>query len=479
MRIHRFKTPISKWVYDGNCGKLLEVKDDVYNELEQIEEQEINFENSEDRSHEIDELYSKGYFHNTDIAKIEHGQTEIMPMLLSRGLRRITLQLTQQCNLRCSYCIYSESNYTRQRTHSDRKMDFSTAKKAIDFLVDRAIDSDSIGISLYGGEPLLEFELIKKIVGYAKNRAAGKICTFSMTTNGTLLTDEILEFLAENSVNLLISMDGPKEIHDANRKYRNSGVGSYTTIERNLLHIKDKYPDYISYISINMVIDPRDNKLEEIMTFCDYMENVFKISVNASMLSSDYGETKIKAPEEFICRWEYGVFLAYMEEFNKIKDKKHVPQMFRNVVNSAKRIVMKTEQGASAISNKCAPGGPCVPGQSRLFITTEGKLFPCERVSELSETMLIGTLQDGFYYEKLYDILNVAQITSDQCKKCWAFTLCNQCAKMCDMGQSFSATMRLEECTKTKGVARADLLGAALINDVINNYQWSVKSHEA
>src|SRR5699024_8096020 len=125
-----------------------------------------------------------------EVKEIFHPMTPFLTHLLQHRIRDVILQVTQNCNLRCGYCTYG-GNY-KNRTHSLKTMNFELAKKAIDFGVERSQESSDFVVSFYGGEPLLAFNLIKKCVAYAKENIQGKELHFNMTTNGTLLTTEIM-----------------------------------------------------------------------------------------------------------------------------------------------------------------------------------------------------------------------------------------------------------------------------------------------
>ena len=116
-------------------------------------------------------------------------------------------------------------------------MDFETAKKAIDFYLKRSEKADQLALSFYGGEPLLEFELIKKCVSYILQRKGDKKILFTMTTNGTLMTEDVIEFLVKYEFNLMISLDGDKKSHDINRRFK-TGKGSFDIILENLSRLK-------------------------------------------------------------------------------------------------------------------------------------------------------------------------------------------------------------------------------------------------
>ena len=151
--------------------------------------------------HEVNMLKEQGYFSTESyIKEVRHIYSDYLSVFLARKLTKITVQLTQNCNFRCKYCIYSETHNTRQRSHSTERMTWETAKKAIDFLREHSVDSPEVNIGFYGGEPLLEFPLLKKAVEYSEQQFEGKKLTFNITTNGTLLNDEMIYFFQEHDV---------------------------------------------------------------------------------------------------------------------------------------------------------------------------------------------------------------------------------------------------------------------------------------
>ncbi|ATW28743.1 hypothetical protein DCMF_19085 [Candidatus Formimonas warabiya] len=141
---------------------------------------------------------------------------------LSVPIISIALFVTQACNLRCVYCYEKKDG---------AKMEEKTAFQAVDWLLGQAGNTKKIYISFFGGEPFLNFPLIKKVAAYAREKAGAldKVVGFNVTTNGTLLDEEMISFLREYDVNVLVSMDGPREIQDRQRPFA-GGRGSYDVI---------------------------------------------------------------------------------------------------------------------------------------------------------------------------------------------------------------------------------------------------------
>lgn len=149
----------------------------------------------------------------------------------SGEVKALCLHICHDCNLRCRYCFADEGAY-----HAAREfMSFETAKAAIDFLIANSGNRRVLETDFFGGEPLMNFDVVKRTVLYAKEEAAkrGKKFLFTLTTNGLLLTGEIAEFLNREMENVVLSLDGRREVHDAVRKTAN-GKGSFDLVIQNL-----------------------------------------------------------------------------------------------------------------------------------------------------------------------------------------------------------------------------------------------------
>ncbi len=149
----------------------------------------------------------------------------------SDEVKALCLHICHDCNLRCRYCFADEGAYHAMREF----MSLETAKKAIDFLIENSGDRKVLETDFFGGEPLMNFDVVKETVYYAKEQAAkrGKRFLFTLTTNGLLLKDNIADFLNKEFENVVLSLDGRREVHDAVRKTAN-GKGSFDLVIENL-----------------------------------------------------------------------------------------------------------------------------------------------------------------------------------------------------------------------------------------------------
>lgn len=178
------------------------------------------------------------------------GKVEPITDFLGSRRRMLIIELTQRCNLRCEYCCYGEHySHPQLRRHGCDTISFDTAKKAVEEFIFHEPQNGLV--AFYGGEPLLEFELLKEIVFFAEG-LAGKHSLdlgFSTTTNGTLLTDEKIHFFVEHDFMVFVSLDGTKASHDRYRVFRSKqhqkrAAGSYDIIVRNLKRFVELYPDH-------------------------------------------------------------------------------------------------------------------------------------------------------------------------------------------------------------------------------------------
>ena len=415
-----FKTLKNYYFYDRNSNSLIKVSQKEYETLKKIEEKGVIPTDSSC----LKKYINSGLLQKKKTIEIKHPSYDDIEYHASNKVKQLILQVTQQCNLRCSYCAYSGNYYNRE--HSNKRMSFDLAKKAIDFYYDHANETDKLIIAFYGGEPLLEFQLIKKCVEYAETRTRDKELVFYITTNGTLLTDEIITFLTNHKFALTISLDGNKEEHDINRRFRN-GEGSFDLIIRNLQRIKDFDNEYFSTIRYNTVINPKAD-LEKVLEYFMNSKLINPRQVILSMLTVTgvMNNSLLKTDESFWIPHRYETLKVFLYMIEKISCNDLNP-LYMSIKNSIELFYKELRQHSeeAAIMHH---GGPCIAGTRRLFVNTTGNLYPCERVSESIDEMEIGSIEQGFNCEKMRSILNIGKLTKEQCLECWNLRLCRICA---------------------------------------------------
>lgn len=458
--IHLFSVYDKFYMYDTNKNSILQLEKDVYKILAETEgDLAILEENYLDYSI-IRKLINLGFLSSNKVKEICHPQNDIIQYNLSRKLWTIALQVTQQCNLRCSYCVYSGSY--NNRNHSNKKMSLKTAIKSIDFLISNSIDNRMIAVGFYGGEPLLEFDLIKKCIIYTEEKAEGKDILFTITSNSTLINDEIIEFFNEHNVSLVISLDGPAQIHNKNRKYASDGHGSFYNVMENIEKIKIKYPAYYKNISISTVLDPKNDFIctSEFFANTDALK---ELMMNVSQISNEYSIKDIEFNDNFYTKVKYEYFKLFLSKLGRL-DEKYTSKLVRDHYFETKRIY-EGLKASECLAEKMHPSGPCIPGITRMFVNTDGFIFPCERVSENSEAMRIGHVDIGFDMIKVKKLLNIGQLTEEKCKNCWAIRFCSLCARSADSLIELSAEKRLSRCDNVRKTVENNLKDICVLKE--------------
>jgi uncharacterized protein len=460
--IKLFRSPNDFYFYEVGKNEIIRVSEELFNYLEGIlSDAPICID--KELCSQIDFLQDNGYLSDIRPQRIKHPYSANLKLLLDRKIESITLQLTQECNFRCSYCIYSGEKNTKQRSHSSECMSWETAKKAIDFFLEHSIDSESRSVGFYGGEPLLQFDLLKKVVEYSEEKLRGKHLEFNITTNGSLLSAEVAEFFDLHNFTVFISLDGPKEVHDKNRVFKN-GQGTYDAVAQRMSEVKERVPSLFEKLRISMVLDP-DVDIDCLNLLTLELEGLDATHFFPRFI--DNTDEDIIYPEQHVIKTEYQKFLAYLFYFGKLPQEVLSPLGYGQY--GYIRTVHTHFAAHSGMSTETAPGGLCVPGKNKLLVTVNERLFPCERLNE-NDIMCIGNLSDGLNYENADRLLNIASLTQDECKDCWAQRLCDVCAKAADAGNKFSKEKKLLRCFQTQGQATARIQTMILIYEFNHVY---------
>lgn len=469
--IHLFATPGGYYIYDVNTNAIIAVEKSIYdffkasqikktNELEQASCSNIQTV--------VEKLKKRGFLSSKRVQEIYHPANDWLKDYMSSRIPMITLQVTQNCNLRCDYCLYSGSYYNRE--HSNTQMSFETAKKCIDFLLNNSKDTDLVYIGFYGGEPLLEFDLIKKCVAYADEIFEGKKVIYSITTNGTVFTKENFEFLMEHDANIMISLDGPKDVHNKNRKFAVGGCGSFEKISGNLKYFKENYPEYFKKVSFNCVLDGK-NDFGCINEFFASYDVIKGSHINVSNLSDVYTKyDNDSAIDDYNIKVQYELFKLYLNKINKL-DKKHVSKLMINNYNLLKRKTVEERILLKELPDKTHHGGPCIAGAQRLFVDVNGNFYPCERVSESSKVMRIGHVDTGFDLERVSSLLNIGKLTEESCKDCWALRFCTVCAAYADDTEKLSCDKKSSCCASVRVLQEQNLKDFCILRELGHRFE--------
>jgi uncharacterized protein len=231
--IHKYELNGYYILLDINSGSVFEIDKATYELLDYYPDKTKACENLKGKYDladldeawiEIENLKNQGILFSEDIALEED-------LMRDHDIKAMCLHVSHDCNMRCGYCFASEGSFEGEKV----LMDIETGKEAIDFLIKNSGKRKHLEIDFFGGEPLMNFEVVKSLVEYAREREleTEKVFRFTMTTNGLLLNEDIIEYLDENMANVVLSIDGRKETNDNMRKtINNEGTYKYIIDKR-------------------------------------------------------------------------------------------------------------------------------------------------------------------------------------------------------------------------------------------------------
>lgn len=460
--IHLFKTSTGHYLYDVNMDKILKISFNVYCFLKSNGKE---YKDDPNVLYYIERVKRVGFLKSTHVEETEHPDTDYVKYYLRSGLENLVLQVTQNCNLRCEYCVYSEGSGYNNRHHNNKRMSWETAKKAIDYFLDHSRDSEVIYIGFYGGEPLLEIPLIKKCMDYILENVEFRRVNFNITTNATLLNEEVIQFLVDYHVYLLFSFDGPKQIQDAGRKFAGTGKGTYEKVMDNIRLFQKKHKEYFEqYVDFNSVLC-EGNSFQEIYDFYK-TESVFRKSkISIGFPSDSDRDTTIKIDDNYYAEYSYYKFLLFLYKTGWFKI--NVPYMCSvkdiNLIGRLEKSISNTNK---KLPRKGHHSGPCVPGAFRMFVNIDGDIFSCERVSEVAGKGTIGNIETGINERKVKDCINFERLTAERCHNCWAYNQCNLCITYLDKLQKTNSKGICEVCENVKKRVESNLKDYVILNEM-------------
>lgn len=444
-----FRTPLYSYVYDRNTNRILRINEEDYKEL-----------NSRNPNAKVLKKFQKrGFLLEDKLKEIEHPDTKIVEHILDKKMEYLLLQVTQECNLRCSYCVYG-GKY-ENRVHTNLDMSLELAQKAICYYVDRTTELDELTLGFYGGEPLLKMDLIKHCVIFIKTLVPDKKITFTLTTNGTLLTYENAKYLYENGFNVVISLDGSRDEHNRNRIFKNSNVGSFDVIMNNLKMIKEQLPDFMKNISFNTVLNHNSNFscVKDYYNTNEIVKDAYSVF---NLVEENNAKENGEFNKQFLIEYKYEQFLLFMYILGKCDKRYLLGAQLTNIVFY--RDFWRILKESGSIGKKCHHNGPCIPGGRRLFVSVTGDFYPCEKVPE-EEITRIGSIDEGIDKEICKKMLNIGKLSEDCCKQCWALRVCDQCVAKTIENNMFSQSKKLACCQESKSVALDKLKVMSMFNE--------------
>ncbi|EYE89625.1 radical SAM protein [Fervidicella metallireducens AeB] len=412
MKIHKYKQCDLNVVIDVNSGAIHIVDDIVYDILDFVDDNQVN-----------EEIIIKGLGFKYSKEAINEGIKEIKTLIEEKMLftddpykemiandksksfiKAMCLNIAHDCNLRCKYCFADEGDY-----HGTKQlMSFEVGKKAIDFVIKNSGPRKNIEVDLFGGEPLMNFEVVKQIMEYAKEEGKihNKNIRFTITTNATLLNDENMEYINENMGNVVLSIDGRKSVTDKIR-VRRDGSGIHDIILpkiKKMVSMRNEGKQY--YVRGTFTRENLDF-YEDVMALAE--EGFKEISIEPVVLDDDHPLSLRKE--------DLGVIF---EQYDKLTEE----------------MIKREKQGRGFKFyhfNIDLNGGPCVykrisgcgAGHEYVAVTPEGDIYPCHQFVGKEEFKL-GTVFQGEIDKELENQFKNGHIyNKPKCMDCWARFYCS------------------------------------------------------
>ena len=343
-------------------------------------------------------------------AEMMYTKDEYQPVLGQIAARNpvvkaLCLHIAHDCNLKCVYCFAEEGEYHGHRS----LMSAEVGKAAIDFLIANSGSRRNLEVDFFGGEPLMNFDVVKEIVSYARSIEAehNKNFRFTITTNGILLNDEIQQYINENMHNVVISLDGRKEINDKMRP-RAGGQGSYDVIVPKFQKLAESRNQTNYYIRGTFTRNNLDF-MQDVLHMADLGFKQISVEPVVGQDTDPYAIQKEDLPRIFA---EYEALAAELYERHKKGGKDDFNFFHFNIDLSGGPCVAKRLTG-------------CGSGAEYLSVTPEGELYPCHQFVGLPEFRM-GTVFDGIENWDLREKFASCNVyAKESCKECWARFYCS------------------------------------------------------
>lgn len=341
------------------------------------------------------------------------------------ALWSLLLAVTGRCNLRCGYCVYG-GGYPGRRRHGAARMPWSVARRAIGYLAEHSAHAgrDERMLGWYGGEPFLHLPLLERSAAELGRVFAGHPAIFHVTSNATAWSDRALDFLAGNDVRLLVSLDGPAEVHDANRRFA-GGRPSHAAVMAGLERLEARHPDYFARrVGLNAVLAPPVDLV---------VLDRFFAALGLPLVVSAVEPTAIPPPgapppeitgaaalrARFVEGCRSGVFAGG----SFVRRGYALPHaLFARDLRRIHRRRLRP-----GMEEEVAGFGCCVPGGEHLLVTADGRLETCEKTDGCS-LLRLGDLETGVDPDRPPALLRVfAELSGERCTRCFNLRLCNAC----------------------------------------------------
>ena len=318
-------------------------------------------------------------------------------------VKALCLHIAHDCNLACKYCFAEEGEYHGRRA----LMSIEVGKKAIDFLIANSGNRRNLEVDFFGGEPLMNWEVVKEIVRYGRSKEEeyNKNFRFTLTTNGVLLNDEVMEFVNKEMSNVVLSLDGRKEVNDEMRPFRN-GKGSYDLIVPKFQKLADSRNQTNYYVRGTFTHNNLDFS-NDVIHFADLG---FKQMSIEPVVGEDDEKYAIKEKDLPVIMEEYD---KLAKEFIKRKKEGNGFNFFHFMID--------LEQGPCVAKRLSG----CGSGTEYLAVTPWGDLYPCHQFVGQDE-FLLGNVFEGIKKQEICDEFKMCNVyAKEKCQDCFARYYCS------------------------------------------------------
>lgn len=433
----KFQTGQGRYAYDAHTGVILRLDRVCFELLDFIESgprckvppaigERFPPEEIADSRSRLELLLNKSAVFHPVSVKSRLASPEFIAQNVERIAGRfdqLILEVTQNCNLRCRYCVYS-GRHAGMRAHNDLAMTWDVAQKAIDFfLKNPSHQSQTQNISFYGGEPTLNIGLVRHCVEYARSQDPN--ITFGLTTNGTLLNEQVRHFLVAHDFNLYVSLDGPSAIHDQARSFAGGG-GTFDVISRNLRALKDLAPEYHARrVTVQCTMSPGVDFLKLLDFFANASDLIGELTPSLGIEVAGIGD---------------GISAAQLAEFNNgfaaleerylqkvVREERSDTEfpILRAIFEKPYLFIHRRIERPNGWGERFHTSGTCFPGNFRLFVRADGTYLPCVKCND---SLTIGNVEKGLDVVKICEIYRAYHdLHQNECRTCWAMNLCVNC----------------------------------------------------